>query len=820
MLKNYLKIAIRQLKKQKFYSAVNIFGLAIGVACCLLIALFINDELSYDQQHPNVQDLYRIHIDYKMTGIETIGNAIPPILPKKLKSEIPEVKEVALLNSYFGNAGSNLVRRQKDKNNQFEDKFVYVDQSFFELFHLPLVQINNGPNSNSTKDLVTKPNTVVITKRIADKYFNNSNPVGEILVLNDEIEQSFTITGVIENIPAQSHFHYDFFMSMVSLEDSRTNTGWVSNNYFGYVSLAPGTDPKTLETKLQEFTSRNFGPEFKEMFKTDLATLKSNGQHMKLGLQPVTDIHLYSDNRTPTLETQGDIRFVKLISAIALFIFLIALVNFVNLSTARSSNRAKEVGLRKVLGSFQKQLITQFLTESVLMSLIAFIIGGSIAALFLPLFNDLAGKNLTIPFTSISFIGLMLGISVIAGILAGLYPSFYLSAFQPVKILKGKLSMGAKSSWLRSGLVVIQFTISIGLIIGTLVVYSQMQYIQNKKLGFKKDQVLLIQDTYNIFDELPLFKEDLKKIPEAANVTISSYLPLDGGRRNSIIYYPEGKNSSEDQVLMQSWFIDEDYLSTLSMELVIGRNFKEELLSDSMSIILNETAVKNFNLGDKPLGQTITSPFFDNDFTVIGVVKDFNFESLRGKVGPLSFIRGMSSSVVSVKTTAAEMDNLIAKAETSWKKFAPSKPFRYDFLDDRFATMYKTEDRVGTLFGIFSILAIFIACLGLLALATFMTEQRRKEIGIRKVLGASVSAIVFQLSKKFLLYVLIGLVIAVPIAWIYMGNWLNNFAYRINMEWWMFTVAGLLAIVIAFATVGLQSLKAALENPVESIKTE
>jgi len=820
MLKNHLKIAFRQLKKQKFYSAVNILGLAIGVACCLLIALFIQDELSYDQQHPNVQDLYRINIDYKMTGIEQIGNTVAPVLPKTLKAEIPEIKEVALLNSYFGNAGSNLVRRQNDKNNQFEDKFAYIDQSFLELFHLPLVQINSGPNTASTKDLLTKPNTVVITKRIADKYFSNSNPVGEIIVLNDEIEQSFTITGVIENIPAQSHFHYDFFMSMVSLEDSRTNTSWTSNNYFGYVSLAHGTDPKTLENKLQEFTERNFGPEFKELFQTDLSQLKSNGQHLKIGLQPVTDIHLYSDDRVPTLETQGDIRFVKLISAIAFFIFLIALVNFVNLSTARSSNRAKEVGLRKVLGSFQEQLITQFLTESVLMSLIAFLIGGFIAVLCLPLFNDLAGKDLTMPFTSINFIGTMLGISVIAGILAGLYPSFYLSGFQPVKVLKGKLSMGAKSGWLRSGLVVIQFTISIGLIIGTLVVYSQMQYIQNKKLGFKKDQVLLIQDTYNIYDELPLFKEDLKKIPEAKNVTISSYLPLDGGDRNSAVFYPEGKNSSKDQVLLQNWSIDEDYFNTLSMDLVTGRNFKKELLSDSISIILNETAVRSFNLGDHPLGKKVTSPYYDNDYTVIGVVKDFNFESLRGKVEPLSFIRGMSSSVVSIKTTAEEMDKLIAKAESSWKKFAPSKPFRYNFLDDRFATMYKTEDRVGTLFGLFSILAIFIACLGLLALATFMTEQRRKEIGIRKVLGASVSTIVFQLSKKFLLYVLIGLFIAVPIAWIQMGNWLNNFAYRIEMEWWMFATAGLLAIAIAFATVGLQSLKAALANPVESIKAE
>ncbi len=810
MLKNHLKIAFRQIKKQKFYSSVNIVGLAIGVTCCLLIALFIKDELSYDQHHPNVENLYLVARNTDINDFKGIYSAVPAILAQTMVDEIPEVKKVARINPHFFNAGNNIIRKENQEEGFYEDGFVYADQELFELFDLPLIKGDKG-------NLLKEPYNIVITKRIAEKYFQNEDPIGKTLNFNNAEDQTYKITGVMENIKEQNHFHYDFFMSMNTLQDQNANA-WVWNNYYTYVSLADGTTPQQLKQKLQDFVVKNFSSEFQEFAKADLKELAKEGKGIELILHPVTDIHLKSKDLTHPFETQGDIAQVKMFGVIALFILLIALVNFINLSTARSANRAKEVGLRKVLGSFQQQLINQFLTESVLMSLLSFSLGVVFAILLMPMFNELSGKSLSIPFSKISFISLILGGAIVTGILAGLYPSFYLSAFEPVKVLKGKLSLGSKSGWLRSGLVVFQFAISIGLIVGTVVVYQQMSFIQNKNLGFDKNQVLLIEDTYTIIDQLPAFKDAIKKLPEVKNVAISSFLPLDGGRRNSFGLIAKGKPNN--LIVAQCWNIDDDYLNTLSMNLVDGRNFNGERLADSASVILNETAVERFGFEGNPIGQVITIPGGTRQYTVVGIVEDFNFESLKGKIGELALFMGMSSSVVSVKTTAAEMDKLIAKSEAIWKSFAPSQPFRYDFLDDRFAKMYKAEDRVSKLFGIFSLLAIFIACLGLLALATFMTEQRMKEIGIRKVLGASVPNIVFTLSKSFLIYVLIGLLIATPIAWIQMGEWLNNFEYRISLEWWMFAFAGIMAIGIAFLTVGSKSLVAAMTNPVESLKNE
>lgn len=812
MLKNHLKIAFRQLKKQRFYSSVNIVGLAIGVTCCLLIALFIRDELSYDQHHPNVENLYRVARKVDINESKGVFSALPPTISTALVDEFPEIKKAARINPHFFNAGNNIVRKENEKEGFYEEGFVYADPELFEMFDLPLI---HGDQENILND----PFDLVITERIAEKYFSKENPVGKTLIFNNEPGQVYKITGVMKNIIAQNHFHYDFFMSMNTLEDA-VNPTYIWNNYYVYVTLENGTTPQQLEGKLNSFVLKNFGPQYKNTFNVDLQELAEHGKGIELFFQPVTDIHLHSVGYQQPYEAQGDYSQVRVFGIIALFILLIALINFINLSTARSANRAKEVGLRKVLGSFQQQLVSQFLTESVLMSLLAFMLGITFSFLLLPMFNDLSGKDLSLPFHEVGFLPMLFGISILVGILAGLYPSFYLSAFQPVKVLKGKLSLGSKSGWLRSGLVVFQFAISIALIVGTVVVYQQMSFINNKQLGFQKDQVLLIENTYTIFDQLPAFKDAIKKLPEAKNASTSSYLPLDGGNRNSVGFVPKGNLNLTDVIETQRWIIDEDYLNTLSMNLVAGRNFEEGRLADSASVILNQTAVKSYGFSENPIGQVISSPGGERSFKVIGVVEDFNFESLKGKVRELAFFRGVSSAVVSVKTTADEMDQLIAKAEATWKAFAPTQPFRYDFLDDRFAKMYEAEDRVSKLFGIFSLLAIFIACLGLLALATFMTEQRMKEIGIRKVLGASIPNIVFTLSKSFLIYVFIGLLIATPIAWVQMGEWLNNFEYRISIEWWMFAFAGIIAVGIAFLTVGSKSLVAALTNPVESLKNE
>jgi len=810
MFLNNLKIALRQLKKQKFYSLINILGLAIGVSCCLLIALFVKDELSYDKQHPNTENLYRVYFDFKYNDRAGKSAAVPPILAPRLLAEIPEITNVARINPHFLNAGENIVRKENQEEGFYEKGFVYSDPELFDLFKLPIL-------FGDKNTMLNEPFSIVLSERMAKKYFPDENPIGKTLVLNDSEKESYKVTAVMENMVAQNHINYDFFMSINSLEETKA-TNWIWNNYYTYLTLADGVRPDQLTEKLRKFSFKNFGPQYKAELNADLREMEKIGEGFKLKLQLVSDIHLYSQDVIQPYEQQGDIAQVRLFSAIAFFILLIALVNFVNLSTARSANRAKEVGLRKVLGSFQKQLVTQFLTESVLMSFLAFALGTLFAVALIPIFNEVSGKVLNIPLTSIGFMSIVLGASILIGVLAGLYPSFYLSAFQPVKVLKGKLSMGSKNSYLRSGLVVFQFAISIGLIVGTTVVFQQMSYIQNKNIGFQKDQVLLIQDTDNIGEQVSVFKGALDKLPEVKNSSMSSYLPLDGGRRNEIPFFPEGKSDQKDQVLMQSWNVDENYINTLGMELREGRNFDEKMLTDSLAIIVNKTAAQDFGILENPIGQKLKHPFGPEQFTVIGVVEDFNFESLKGKVRQVGLFYGTSNSVISVKTTAEEMDQLLAKAEDVWKKFAPAAPFRYDFLDDRFSKMYKSEGRVMKLFSIFSILAIFIACLGLFALATFMTEQRMKEIGIRKVLGASIPNIVFTLTKKFLLYVLVGLCIATPIAWLQMTKWLENFAYRIDMEWWVVLFSGVLAIAIAFVTVGLQSLKAALVNPMESIR--
>lgn len=812
MLRYNFKTAFRQIKRQKFYSAINIIGLALGLACCMLIALYIKDELSYDRQHSNIDNLYRVSLDINLGEWEGKSNPIPPILPKTLVTEIPEVINAARLNPYFGNAGSNLVKKEGAVNNKFEENFVYADQAFFELYDFALI-------FGDQAKLLTEPQTIVITKKIADKYFQHQDPVGETFILNNDINQAFKITGVIENIPDQSHFHFDFFISMPSLQDAETNTTWVSNNYFGYVQLQAGTEAKDIQQKLSGFSLQHFTPAFKEAQNLDLVEKAKNGEYYRVTLQPVKDIHLHSADFMTFLEEPGDIRYVQIFGLIALFIFIIALVNFVNLSTARSANRAKEVGVKKVLGSFRNQLVTQFLIESVLMSFIAIILGGIIAYSLLPYFNELSGKNLTMPFTNIGFIPLLMGIAIVVGLLAGLYPAFYLSAFEPIKVLKGKLSKGAKSGWLRSTLVIGQFAISIGLIIGTIVVYQQMNFIQTKKMGFEKDQVMLVNDTYTLGDQAKTFRNALKEIPEIKDATMTPFLPLDGARRNSMAFNALGENVSKEQFYIQAWPVDENYLNTLGMKIKVGRNFSLEMSTDNYAVILNETAVKNFGLQD-PIGQQIESPFLDAPYTVIGVVEDFNYESLKGQVRGLGLFLSDNNQTISVKANAKDLSSMIQKTETLWKTFAPTQPFRYTFLDDRFAKMYLTENRVGQLFTIFSILAIFIACLGLFAMATFMTEQRMKEIGVRKVLGASTANIVFELSKNFLYLVLGGLVIAAPIAWYQMSDWLTNFTYRIDMEWWMVGIAGLIVLIIAFLTVGGQSLKAALTNPINSLKAE
>ena len=812
MFRNYFKIAVRQLFKQKFFSFINVAGLALSVACCLLITLFVQNELSYDTYHTHAKDIYRLALDINLNQSIAKGTALPAPAANTIMEQFPEVVNACRLNRFFFNAGTNLVRTANDKESTFQEKFVYVDHSFTEMFDFKTVY-------GDPERWLEEPYSVVINRRVADQFFPHLDPVGEQLILNDDPEnQAYRITGVIEEMPNNSHLDFEYLMSMSTLDASQANN-WVNNNYFSYVQLAPGTNPEQLNAKLIPFGLKYFGPQFREQLKVDLEQVTKTGSKYNLFLQPLADVHLHSDDFVPNFGSGGDIRYIQLFSVIGLFLVLIALVNYINLSTARSANRAKEVGMRKVLGSYQIHLVGQFLMESILLSLLAFGFGLLLAELLLPAFNALAQTEISIPYAAQWFVPVLLTATLGIGVLAGLYPAFYLSGFKPIKVLKGQLSLGKNSTWLRKGLVVMQFTISTALIIGTLVVYNQMQFIQQKKIGFEKDQVLLIHDTYTLDSRIGTFKNALKDLPEVENASVSPFLPGTGGFRNQTMYNAEEKSDPADQVPLQAWPVDTDYIPTLGMKIKEGRNFSVDRPADSLATIISETAVRQLGISN-PIGKRIQNPFDDNLFTIIGVVEDFHFESLKNEIYGLALFLGNRTSTISVRASTDNWDKTIAEMEQTWKQFSPNQAFRYSFLDERFERMYQQESSAAALFNSFTLIAIFIACLGLFALASFTAEQRTKEIGIRKVLGASVGNVVGLLSKDFLRLVIISITIAVPLAWHFSRQWLQNFAYRIDLSIALFIFAGVAAILIALATVSFQSIRAAIADPIRALRSE
>lgn len=812
MFRNYFKIALRQLFKQKFFSLINIAGLALSVACCLLITLFVKNELSYDTYHKHAEDIYRLALDINLNQSIAKGTALPASAAPTIAAEFPEVVNACRINRFFFNAGTNLVRTSNENESTFQEKFVYVDPAFTEMFDF--TALHGDPES-----WLREPYSIVITKAVADQFFADLDPIGEQLILNDDTEnQAYRVTGVIDDMPTNSHLDYKYLMSMSTLDASQSNN-WVSNNYFSYVQLAPGTDPKQLNAKLLPFGLKYFGPQFREQLKVDLEQVTKTGSKYNLFLQPLAEVHLYSDNYAPNFGSGGDIRYVQLFTVIGLFLVLIAIVNYVNLSTARSANRAREVGMRKVLGSFQVHLIAQFLVESILLSLLAFGFGLLLAELLLPAFNALAHKSLAIPYDANWFVPSLALAAMGIGSLAGIYPAFYLSGFKPIKVLKGQLHLGRNSVWLRKGLVVMQFAISTALIIGTLVVFNQMQYIQQKKIGFEKDQVLLIHDTYTLDQRIGTFKEAVLDIAEVQNASISPFLPGVGGFRNQIMYNAEEKTDPADQIPLQAWPVDTDYIPTLGMKLKEGRNFSADRPADSLATIISETAVKQLGIVD-PIGKRIQNPFSDDLFTIIGVVEDFHFESLKSEIYGLALFLGNRNATISVRANTDNWDRTIAQMERTWKTFAPNQAFRYSFLDERFDRMYQQESSAAALFNSFTLIAIFIACLGLFALASFTAEQRTKEIGIRKVLGATVGNVVGLLSKDFLRLVIIAIAIAIPVAWHFSSQWLQNFAYHIDLNIAVFICAGAAAILIALATISFQSVRAAIADPIKALRSE
>ncbi len=796
MIRNYFKTAYRSLKKNKGFTAINVLGLSVGLATCLLIVFYVVDELSYDRYNTHADRIYRITETAKLNGNEQsfAGSEKPLLFAIKDLPEIDKRARFIPVNTLF--LSSRKFRVKKDNSNIQEKNVVYTESPIFDIFSLPAI---------SGIPALDEPHTAVITQSTAEKYFNTTDAVGKTLTINDT--SFYKITAVIKDIPAQSHFNYDFFLSYTSIPEYNRG-GWGYSGVHNYVMLKPGADIKKLESEMQATAYKNY-PE----------SMHTNGNYLKYTLTPLLDIHLHSIAQYE-LSEKGSIQYVYIFSVIAIFILLIACVNFMNLSTARSSNRAREVGVRKVLGSARKYLIYQFLTESVLVTLVSTIIAVILAWLLMPFFNQLAVKHLAFTLSSMAWlIPSLLVIVVVIGFLAGSYPAFFLSAFQPIEVLKGKLSTGFKGSFLRSFLVVFQFSISIFLIIGTLVIYNQLQFIHNKNLGFNRDQQLVIKNTAVLGNQARILKREIKQMPGVLNATMSTYLPT-GEDRNVTGLFPTLPIDIKQDVLSDFWPVDEDYINTLGIKLIAGRNFSNQMASDSSALIVNEAFVKRFGFKD-PLNKIVYRFSFGlQAFHIVGVMKDFNFSSLRDQIKPVALVYNEDRGAVTARVNTANLSGLISQIESKWKNLSPNQQFSYSFMDEDFDATYRAEQRIGALFISFSTLAILIACLGLFGLAAYAAEQRNKEIGIRKVLGASVSTIVSMLSMDFIKLVFIAIIIASPLAWYAMNRWLQDFAYRINIQWWVLAIAGCTAIVIAFVTISFQSIRAALANPVRSLRSE
>lgn len=811
MLKNYFKIAWRNLARNRVFSAINISGLAIGLASCMLISLYVIDELSFDRFHEKAGRIVRATLKGTMQGGIINESHVMPPTAAALKADYPEVLESTRLRQ--GGRPLILLNNQIFNN----ERLAFVDSNFFSVFTLPFLEGN-------PKSALTEPNTIILSETTARKLFGKTDVLGKTILFKDRT-QTYRVTGVIKDMPANSHFRFDLLGSMATLDDSRS-TSWMTSEFFTYLVLPEGYDYKKLEAKLPATIDKYISPQLKQAMGVNMAEFRKQGNNLELRLQPLTDIHLHSDFQYD-LDVNGDITYVYIFGAVAVMMLLIACINFMNLSTAGSSKRAREVGVRKVMGSAKSELVGQFLTESILLTAIAMVLAAMLCFAALPLFNQLSGKNLSLEWNSIpGLLPALIGFALVVGLFAGSYPAFFLSSFKPITVLKGgssviQLNSSGKSINLRSSLVVFQFCMSIILIVGTTVVFQQMQFIRNKKLGYDKDQVIVIP-TWDLGKNTEAFRQGLTNDSRVAHVSLSGYVPAGPSDNNNYMVNPDGK--VDRMVKTLRYDVDYNYIPTLAMEMARGRNFSKEFGTDSTGIIINETAVRSFGwTPENALNRTITHS--DNsgkkyEYRVIGVVKDFHFKSMHEQIGPLVMTLNNGWGWMLVKTRTAEVSGLLASMKSVWDGFHTDMPFSYTFLDERFNDTYKAEQKTGQILGTFAGLTIFVACLGLFGLAAFTAEQRTKEIGVRKVLGASVAGIIALLSRDFLKLVVIALVIATPAAWWLMNKWLQEFAYKVNLSWWVFPVAGIVSALVALATISYQSVKAALMNPVKSLRAE
>ncbi|MFP2995205.1 ABC transporter permease [Spongiivirga sp. MCCC 1A20706] len=805
MFKNHLKIAWRSILKDKLFTSIKIGGFAVGIAACLLITFFIKDELSYDKHYEKKDQIYRVVFQGMFNGEVMKSVHFPLPFAEALQNDFPEITKAGKVNAseLFG-AGKRSLKVSGKSRNNLEDGFLLADQNALEVLEISL-------GEGDLESAMTQPKSMVMSHEKAKIYFPNGNAVGKTVVLDDNPDETYTVTGVINPSLHKSHLNFDF---LLRIEDQNMN--WTHQNYYTYIQVAPNTNVADLEKKMFSIMEdyiipaqieRSRSADFIEVLKT-----------IEYKLQPIADVHLKSDIRMNDGLRHGDIRFVWLFGAIAIFILLLACINFINLSTAKSANRAKEVGLRKTVGAFKRNLVTQFLTESVLFSIASFALGILLTWLLLPTFNEIAGKSISMPWGQVWFVTILPLAALVVGLVAGLYPAFYLSAFRPVNVLKGSLQVGAKSGKLRSGLVIFQFTTSVVLIISTLVIYKQMDFILQKELGYEKEQVLVINGAESLGKKVESFKNQLSELSFVSQVSQSGYLPVDGYERNGNTFKNEGEGAETRGVPGQIWRVDYSYLNTLGIKLKQGRDFSEEYASDaSEAIIINEKMAGQLGL-ENPIGKFINNNYAT--WKIVGVIEDFHFKSLKEDIQPLSLVIGRNYGAIMIKLKGNSINEAVSSVASVWNKNMPDQNFSYTFLDQDFATMHQDVKRMGVIFNSFAFFAIFVACLGLFALSAFMVEQRKKEISIRMVLGAPFKSIYKLLTLSYMKLIIISIVIATPIGAYIMSKWLEDFAYKIDIDWKVFALSGIIALGIAILTISYQSISAAFIQPLKSLQSE
>ena len=803
MIKSYLKTTIRNLLKNKVFSFVNISGLAIGVACFILIGLFVADELTYDTFNISADRIFRVNAHYNIGGNRfNLANSPVP-LAGVLASEYPEIERTVRILK-----GTNIYVK-KDAEYIKEDKFFYADSSMFDIFTINFVR-------GDSRTALMQPNTVVITTKTAEKYYASDDPLGKRLTLSNG--QDYLITGVVEPVPGNSHFEFDFIASYNTLPENK-ETNWFGSFAHTYVLTRPGVTADQLNDKIYSVTEKHIGPIVQAAFGLSYKEFLDKGNDFSFVFVPLTKIHLYSNVFNEFKDT-GSISTVYLFSAVAVFILIIACINFINLSTAKSSKRANEIGVRKVLGSKKSQLIQQFLTESIMLCFIAVLLSVMIVEYSLPAFNELTGKHLSLSIGNLYAIPALLIFTILLGIAAGLYPALLLSSFKPVSVLKSKAAGSKTGGLLRKGLVVFQFATSIILFIGTFVIYNQVQYIRNKNLGFNKDQVLVVKNISDLGQQQFAFANTVRENSNVTDASLSQGLPDHDLSAN--IFRKEGPSDENETLILLP--VDYNFLNTYKMKMKVGRFFSRDIITDSSAIILNEAAVKKLNFTD-PLNSRLLHNLDGGktaSFNVIGVVKDFHLQSLKDEIRPAAFVllNEPEAEFLSVKFYPRDISKTIKYLSAEWKNFGQAKPMEYSFFDEYFAEAYQSEIQSEKVFTIFAMLAIIIACLGLFGLAAFTAEQRTKEIGIRKVLGASITDIVKMLSKEFLILVALANLAAWPAAYFIMKNWLSDFAYKTELGVNIFLFAGVTVLAIALLTVSYQAVKSAFANPVKSLKYE